>query len=479
MSDLPEQNQQKQEAVSLVDPGVPADQGLSSLGLLMQLAGSVFAAFAALGTFVVVLTPGARGEDKLWILLILALCVTRSMYQRLAGSELLYGHRGIEQTPRSPLWGVKLYVVVGLIQTVVLGLLMVGKFHVQTRLAVGIGLGLASWPIVLAVLSMLPRFKRFDRELPVAEDKGFEAAAILMVVLGTTGVLGTGAFLLTMLDAGGRMLTQGPGVLVLLATVMLLIRSVMHVTAGLAGLRDTSVDLAVERANRYANFGVISSFCAGGALLLLMMSARLDVSGLAMVAGICWLLLAWPMIIRRFFSERQFADLLAGDNANLHRRAPDAGLSGLGWLLFGHAMFGAAMLIPQLVVAPQDMSHRFADMMAMMGPAGARSLWWSAGLLTLQAWAGFELVRMGSAHRMIATVYAVVAVALTMYLTWPLISALKHIGRMGPQSVMMFVPVAIQLVMPVATLLLVNRAIAPTARARFRSRATEPTAPTA
>ena len=71
---------------------------------------------------------------------------------------------------------------------------------------------------------------------------------------------------------------------------------------------------------------------------------------LALVTGVCWMLMAWPMIIRRFFSERQFADLLAGDDAPIHRRAPDAGLTGLGWLLLAHAMFGATMLIPQLVL---------------------------------------------------------------------------------------------------------------------------------
>jgi len=47
-------------------------------------------------------------------------------------------------------------------------------------------------------------------ELPIAEDKGFEAAAILMTVLGTCGVLGTGAFLVVMLESGSQILSQGP-----------------------------------------------------------------------------------------------------------------------------------------------------------------------------------------------------------------------------------------------------------------------------
>ncbi|MBL0216124.1 MAG: hypothetical protein IPQ07_19855 [Myxococcales bacterium] len=462
-------SEQKQDAVSLVDPGVPADQGLSSLGLLMQLGGSLFAAVATLGTFVTMLTRGGRGEDKLWILLILGMCVTRSMFHRMAGTELLYGKRTLEGSA-SPLGGVKRYIVIALAQSAILFMIMVGKFHVPFGIAIGPALGLALWPAVLAVLVALPRFRRFQTELPVAEDKGFEAASVLMTVLGTTGVLGTGLFLIVMLDAGGRMLSQGPGILIMLATILLVIRSGLHVQAGLSGLRETSVDRAVELANRYANFGVISSFCAAGALLLLLMSGAMNIAALAIVAGLCWMLMAWPMIIRRFYSERQFADLMQGDQANLHRRAPDAGLSGLGWLLFAHAMMSAAMLIPQLVVTNGAMSRKMFEAMSMFGGgAGVRSLWWSAGLVVLQAWAGFELIRMSSTHRIIGTVFSIVAIVVSVYLTWPVLQQLKFIGRMGPEGVMMFIPMAIQLVIPISTLILVNRNIAPTARARFKT----------
>ena len=143
-----------------------------------------------------------------------------------------------------------------------------------------------------------------------------------------------------------------------------------------------------------------------------MMTGGFDISGLALVAGLCWMLMAWPLIIRRFFSERQFADLMAGDQANLHRRSPDAGLTGLGWLLFAHAMMSVAILIPQLIVPPAEMSRGMARAMSMLGSAGAHSLWWSAGLIALQAWAGFELVRMSSTHRAIGTIYAIVAIVI-------------------------------------------------------------------
>ena len=471
---MPEQNQ---DAVSLVDPGVPADQGLSSLGLLMQLGGSLFAAIAMLATFVMVLDGGGRGDQKLWVLLILALSIARSMFHRAAGTELLYGRRSLEGVA-SPLSGLQRYIVIGLAHSAFVFLLLTGKFHMNMTLGLGIGLGFATWPVALGVLTMLPRFRRFASELPIAEDKGFEAASILMTVLGTAGVLATGMVLLVMLDMGGALM-QGPGVLIMLAMVLLVIRSGLHVQAGLSGLRHTTVDRAVELANRYANFGVISSFCAAGAFLLVLMSIKMDIGALAVISSICWMLMAWPLIIRRFYSERQFADLMAGDQANLHRRSPDAGLTGLGWLLFAHAIMSAALLIPQLLVPVNEMSREMARGMAMLGGGGTRSLWWSAGLVALQAWAGFELVRMSPTHRVLGTVYAMVAIIVGVYLTWPVLQALKHFGRLGPQGVMLFIPMAMQLVVPIATLILVNRNIAPTARARFRPRAPEATPPPA
>jgi hypothetical protein len=470
---MSESEQQNQEAVSLVDPGVPADQGLSSLGLLMQLGGSIFAAAATLMTFVMLLTAGGggRGSDKLIILLVLGASVTRSIFHRAAGTELLYGRRSLDGVANA-MGGVKRYIAIGIAHSAIVFLVLSGKFHVPMKLSAGIGLGFAVWPVTLAVLLSLPRFRRFTGAMPVAEDKGFEGASILMTVLGTCGLLAGSMFLIVMLSAGGRAMSSGPGVLIMIAVILLVIRSGLHVQAGLSGLRTTSVDRSVELANRYANFGVISAFCAAGAILLLMMSmmrGRFDPSGLIFVVGLCWMLMAWPLIIRRFYSDRQFADLMAGDQANVHRRSPDAGLVGLGWLLFAHAMMSVAMLVPQLFVSPGEMSRGMAEGMAMLGGAATRSMWWSVGLIALQAWAGFELVRMSSTHRIIGTIYAIVAIIISVYLTWPVLQALKHIGRMGPQGIAMFIPMAIQLVIPIATLILVNRNIAPTAYARFRT----------
>ena len=455
-------------APSFVEPSVPADQGLSALGLMMQLAGTVFAAYASLAMFVMLFLPSGFGRvGKGYILFVLALCIARSAVHRVGGSELLYPRATSDEIKPTPFAGIKRYVLVAFAQTAIMAVLLSGKFGVPFKFTLGICAGLVAWPTFLAVISTLPRFKRFTGELPIAEDKGFEAAAILMTVLGTCGVLGTGAVLLIMLQSGSKLLSQGPGVLLLGALVMLLIRSIFHVQAGLSGLRETNLDRSVELANRYANFGVISSFCAAGLILIVTMIGAPNIAVIALVAGICWMLMAWPMIIRRFFSERQFAELMAGDGAQLHRRAPDAGLTGLGWLLVAHAFFGATILIPQLVLG-SDLGGRYTEMLSFMGPSGARSLWWSVGLTTFQVWAGYELIRMSPHSRIIATVFSVVAAALTVYIMWPVMQQMKHLGRfLNPENMVIIIPLAIQLVIPVSVVLLVNRKFAPTARARF------------
>lgn len=474
-ADMSDQNDDG--VVKLVDAGVPADHGLSSLGLLMQLAGSVLAAYAAIVAFTMLFAMRGSG-DTMWMFLLVGMCVARSLLHRSAGTQLLYGNGALRDDGKiERMAGMKRYIIFGATQSLAVGALLAGKFHVPSKIAAGVTLALALWPVTLFVLFQLPRFKRYKDDLPLTEDKGFEGASILMTVLGLCGLLAVGTVLVFMLDLPGSALTKGPGVLIILALGMLVVRSVLHVQAGISGLRETSVDRSVELANRYANFGVITAFCAGGALLLFVMSSAMNILGLALISGVCWMLMAWPMIIRRFFSDRQFADLLAGDDAPIHRRAPDAGLTGLGWLLFAHAMFTGAFVIIGLVATESD-GRMLSAMTALGGATGMRSMWFSVGLVVFQAWAGFELIRMSPQSRIIASAYGVIGAAVTLYINWPMLELLKGAGRFMRDSTMMQLgPLAIALVIPVTTLILVNRKIAPTARARFRTKPAPPTAP--
>ncbi|HEY5922099.1 MAG TPA: hypothetical protein VIV11_10535 [Kofleriaceae bacterium] len=473
--------EQKQDGVvELTGAGVPADQGLSSLGMLMQLGGNMFAALAGFVAFMTLLAPGMR-DETLWMIVLIGASITRSLFHRNAGSQLLYGAHSITtEGSNQRLAGIRRYIGVAILQTLLTGAMLGGKFHMEAKMVLGIVLGLAVWPVTLAILMALPRFRRFKDDLPLSEDKGFESASILMTVLGVSGAIFSGWLLFLMLDLPGKAMTKGPGVLIVLSLALLVVRSVLHVQAGMSGLRETSVDRSVELANRYANFGVISSFCAGGAMLMGMMTLQMSVIGLAAICALCWVLMSWPLIIRRFYSDRQFADLLAGTDAPIHRRAPDAGLTGLGWLLIALAAYSASFLVPQLVFPDFGGRGKLDSLMSLGGGFGFRSVWFSVGLVVLQAWAGFELVRMSPQARIIATVFGVVGAIVTVYINWPILQMFKGgRGMPGVEESMLLPALALALIVPISTLVLVNRKIAPTARARFRQKpqATPPTSP--
>jgi hypothetical protein len=477
------------DVVELPGAGVPADRGLAALGLLMQLAGGTFAACGGLAALAALVAlrehRAAPPAAAAWVLVAVALCVARSLVHRAAGDRLLYQRRPrADGTPASPLDGVRRYVAVALGQTVLLALVCHGKLGVPAGIVLAGAAGLAVWPLVLAGILASGALARLAAGIPHGDDKGFEGASILMAVLGAAGVLATGASLLAQLGAGPAEIVHGPGVVVVAALLLLLVRAGLHLQAGLGGLRETSLDRSVDLANRYAGFGVVSSLWFGGVLLLGAIANGLDVWGMTLVAGLGWLMMLWPLTVRRFFGDRQFAALLAGGRAALHRRAPDAGLTGLGWLLVGHAALTASFLLPQLLAGPALAGDALAGdarhLAALAAGIGDGSPWWSAGVVVLEAWAGTELLRMGAHHRVVAAAYGVAGVLVTLALTGPILRdvlALSVLGGGGDRLVLSLALIALQLAIPAAALLLATRTVAPAARARYRRGAAQTVGP--
>jgi hypothetical protein len=89
----------------------------------------------------------------------------------------------------------------------------------------------------------------------------------------------------------------------------------------------------------------------------------------------------------------------------------------------------------------------------------------------LQLWAAAELIRMTDRHRLAATLYGAVATLVTVYVYWPTVKAVfssSIVGLMDPGSVIPMAWLAMVLVIPLGTILLVNRRLTPEARARLR-----------
>lgn len=460
-------HQPRTAVVALPSPGQPADHGLASLGLVMQLAGSTTAALAALAASVAWI-DGRFHHRAAWLGFAIALSIARSHLHRIAGRDLTYGRHTVEGAAADPFDAMRSYVIFGIGHAIVIGLIAAIPFGQPRPAAAGIAAALALWPAVLAVVSRLPRFAPLRAGIPLGEDRGLEGASIVMTVLGAYGVLSTGA-IVVMLGALSRHHRQhGWGAMLVVVFALLLVRSSLHVRTGLAGLRDSSFDRPGELAGRYAAFGVISAFCVGGVLALLAMSERLTPEAILGVAVVCWLLVSWPMIVKRFFHQRQFAELLAGDRIP-HRRAPDAGLTGLGWLIAGHATLVAGLLILQLAVHPR-LGRPVDNALVLSGLAVGR--WWlvdaglAAGVVVLELATAVALIRMSDQRRAIATIYAVFAGVVALAPAVPALRVLRD--HPGPWTAIQLLPSAVQLVLPVAVLVLVHRVIAPAARARYR-----------
>jgi hypothetical protein len=454
--------------MAVVEPSrVPADRGLVCLGLLAQLAGSVFAAYGTLTAFAA-LFAALGGDDSLWVFMVLGTGVGRSLVHRAAGTQLVYGRRAIgvpgpvEPVPSDEqrLAGVARYIAAAIVHTMFVAAIASEHFHTRPCGVLAIIAASLVWPTVLGVATTRPSIRALGRKLPIVEDKGFEALAIVMTVLACIG-LAIGLTLLGyMLQQPAEMLQQGPWLIAIVMVGTLVVRSALHLRAGIAGLRETSIERAVAFATRYANFGVISTFC-GGAVLLLFVTAQFDLVGFAVLMGGAWMLLAWPLIVRRFVRDRHFDDLLA-DEHSAHHRAPDTGLTGLGWLLAGNAAFALTWLLLRVAT---DGRPPLAGALAVLG-APTEAIEWQLFVIALGGWAAAELVCMTSRARGAALAWALASAGIAIYLLGPELD----MSYRGIDFVSGTTWLGSQIVLAAATMLLVTRRVAPTARARYRVR---------
>jgi len=466
---MSESHEPRHRVVDLPGAGLPADRGLASLGLVMQLAGRTSGAVAALIASVAVLESRIHRHAG-WFVFAVAASLARSQLHRIAGRDLVYSRRTSDGALANPFDATRTYALVGIGHAAVIGLGGMLEVGATTRTAIGVFFALALWPAALAVLLHVLHARRLDHEVPLAEDRGLESASILMTVLGACGVLSTGSILLAVGALPSRHLQHGWGAMLVVVFTLLLVRSSLHVRAGLSGLREPSFDRPSELTARYASFGVISACGVAAVLALFAMAERLTPEAIVSVVVTGWLLVSWPVVIRRYFHSRQFAELLAGDRT-IHRRAPDAGLTGLGWLLAAHAAVVASLLTAAATAEPAGPGRALIGLLQLAGPVIGRStgeLALGAGVVALELLAAAALLRMSEHRRAAATIYALVAGGIALAVTWPIIRGFDH-HHFDLRTVIRLIPTAAQIVIPAATLVLVQRSMLPTARARYRA----------
>jgi len=158
----------------------PADGGLSGLGLVMQLGGAIFGTITAMIGLTQLLAaadvPG-HGSEKLWIFVLTAVGVARSIIHRGAGTDLIYGGdaRG----------AIRRYLIVAAVHTAMWMYYASSKLDGNSEVLLTLAMLFGAWPLTIGAAMMLGGVALPDHAAsPVPRDKGFDGLGCLMAVLG-------------------------------------------------------------------------------------------------------------------------------------------------------------------------------------------------------------------------------------------------------------------------------------------------------
>jgi hypothetical protein len=463
----PRRDQESKETQRLAGPRMPADRGLTSLGLLMQLSGSLYLGFMLLlGATLLFADSDADGVGRL--LMFFAISAVRSGFHRAAGATLIYGSP--PASFRDPFDGIRMYIVIAFVHTLLCAWLLKPVLPDTSLLVSALAL-LAAWPVTLAVVVRLPAFAVMSAERPRSEDLGLEGASVLMLILGTVGALFSGLLLFSVFKSAGP--SDGFTKLAMIViSGVLVVRSCAHVLAGKRGLSGSEREVAVAAIRRYIKLSKLSAAVVGILGAMVMMRLGSIFFSFVWIGALIFFLLIWPFILDQFL-DRYEIDVGMGSHVY---RAPDAGLTALGWLLLA---LGATNLVHALAPLLLDIPEYGAGLIAAMdawdmAPAG-HSPWLFLAVSGLQLWAAIELCAMSSRARLAASIYGGVTIALTLYVLWPVLRELGgfHDVTMALGNENGFQRIAqlgLALVIPVAAIVLANlEGFAVQARARYRS----------
>lgn len=444
-----------------------ADNGAAGLGLLMMLSGGVWLGLMGSTTFNIMSlsTKSHGGGSGAGAFILFGLVsMVRSGFHMAAGSSLLNAPAR-NQFSKGPLYWTYVYIGTALVHTVLFWLLLKNKMHMKTSEALPVICMLAAWPLTLLVAVSTNLLGGFKNEIPEPTDRGIEQAGVLMAILGTIGTI-FAVLILVMVFKIPKATSSAEGIIALLICVSLVVRSVLHANAGFKTVQGGDLYDATSAVARYNRWGVGTAMAAASGLFLMMVMNKFAGELFIMILTIGYLLFLWPYLVGRFVMDRSGDLNVYGDERAPAVRSPDMGLTALGWLLVALAVLGIAAALPTLLLhGPKTRLTSNAIPlfgMADFATASGRSLWWSVGASALQLWAGIELLGMRPGHKIAAWVYGVGATATTLYMAWPVLKMLdksRSLMKFGsPMSFLaIYAQLALALVIPVGTLLLVLR----------------------
>lgn len=367
---------------------IPADRGATGLGLIMQLAGAVFAIASATAGGVYVVQAGGPASLAPWVVALAGAGAIRSLLHRAAGVALGDGRR--------PLAAFARYAIAAAVHTIAWVVFLIAGLDAPAEACVAVVAMLVAWPATLALFFASPALRPVEAPEGGA-DRGLESLGALMVVLGVWGVIYALAFLAG--ASSGTFPDPTLAIALQLALAVLAARSMVHVAAGAALVARRSVTAT----RWYVRAGVATALL--GSIVIVVGASvapsaiSVGVVGAAIVLG----LLAWPLTVHRFLRRRDVGGELAP--------AVDRGRTALGWLLVGFGAHDLATNVPEGLGLPFAVEHPAVDVVLLLGmrDGSTGSPWVDTVESAAYLVAGAALVLMVRWHRPVATVLLIAA----------------------------------------------------------------------
>ncbi|MEZ4472206.1 MAG: hypothetical protein R3F60_15710 [bacterium] len=309
---------------------LPADAGLSAIGVLMRFGGGT--AFW-MGIYGVVLALTARAG--IGLIGVLALGTARSAFHARVGRAMTQGGPGHVRLA----W---IYGVIGVAHSAILALMLDGlPPGLGAVMPYLVGLSVA-WPLVVMGMLLRPAARAVGQagRRIFAEDLGMTGVAALMVVMGGIGTLVMGVWLVLLLTSG-VMGAGFMGVLLLLLGLGFFMRSFLHLRGGLRLLWRFDFRRFRADADQYFMAAVVSTVVAC-VLMLFGGLAKGGVVGLLMILPVAGILLTWPSIVRDAGTVELRPDL--EDDGPPVRLSRDHGLVTLGLAILTLGVLGVVSL---------------------------------------------------------------------------------------------------------------------------------------
>jgi len=455
--------------------------GLVSLGLIMQLAGSIVAAYLVALSLEPLLSwffgeslrlrnyhqyVGRVVPTPAWHLWLLAgAAIIRALLHRRAGTAMLYRHRGA----LSALW---MYLAAAFLHTgLCLALLHLDRSDPIYGLTIVALVGTA-WPVCLLAAAARPGFRRALRGGPAATgETAPDEVATLTIFLGLVGAMVALFAVYASIEEPDRYASWT----ITAIGLLLLVRAFAQLISGLRVAGRVPGESERLATAGYVRVGLIASILAGAALLIhlsgsLVTSAyeydgyrgrhfahHFHSSSLARHALIAYLIVLWPVLLRQFVKTRQ---AMTTTSAVVSRR-PDAALGALGWCLLAVGALQLVLVLLGLFAGPNGPSivWDWASHYDLAAEGGARPAWIQILVIITQIWTALELLGGTTRRRAAATAYAACAsLAIILSIQGDMAFLMRTIGAgvQSPASLLTCFQIAFPLVVPIASLVFVQ-----------------------